>query len=99
MTTLRSSLKLHQSMKSWMMTLRSLQGCAMRDLNSQLICIFFLKVARPTLAIMETQTTAWETKCQLKKRRQFEDPLRQCLIPPLILIVITTLTTSIKSHV
>ena len=24
-----------------MMTLRSLQGCAMRDLNSQLICIFF----------------------------------------------------------
>ena len=80
-------------------TISSLQGCAMRDLNSQLICIFFLKIARPMLAITETQTTAWKTKCQLKKRRRFEDPLRQCLIPPLILIVITILITLTRSLV
>ena len=76
----------------------SARVCNARPQQSTYLHIF-LKVARPTLAIMETQTTAWKTKCQLKKRRQFEDPLRQCLIPPLILIVITTLTTSIKSHV
>ena len=53
----------------------SQKGCAMQGLSNRPTCTFHLKDARPTLVITETQTTAWKTKCQLKKQRQFEEAL------------------------